>query len=165
MQAFVKILAVVALALGLASCAKFVRYDGPQVTRLVVMKGARKLYLLNGQTTLKTYSVDLGFAPVGAKRFSGDGRTPEGHYKIDMRNPNSAYYLSIGISYPNAQDVAYARKMGKNPGGDIFIHGGPTRWRDWNKADWTAGCISVSNMEMREVYAMVRNGTPIDIYP
>lgn len=162
---------VLLLTLGLSlllvtGCAgKFVTYDGPQVTRVVIVKSSRKLYLLSGDTTLKTYDIDLGFAPEGPKRFRGDGRTPEGSYIIDRRNPNSAYYLSIGISYPNAEDIAYARKMGKDPGGDIFIHGGPTRLKDMFRRDWTAGCISVSNREIREIYAMVRNGTPIDILP
>ncbi len=165
MHRFVKLLLLLSLAVGLSACAKFQTYDGPQVTRVIIEKGARKLYLLNGQTALKTYDIDLGFAPAGSKQFRGDGRTPEGRYMIDRRNPNSAYYLSIGISYPNAQDIAYARKMGKDPGGDIFIHGGPTLWRDRNKADWTAGCISVSNREIREIYAMVNDGTVIDIYP
>ncbi len=165
MQSFIKLFAALSLVLGLGSCSKFIRYDGPQVTRLVLMKADRKLYLLNGKTALKVYRVNLGFAPIGAKKFQGDGRTPEGHYTINRRNPNSAYYLSIGISYPNAADIAYARKMGKDPGGDIFIHGGPTQWRDKARADWTAGCISVSNREMREIYAMVQDGTPIDIFP
>lgn len=166
MQVFAKAFAALLLALSLSGCGqKFIDYDGPEVTRLVINKSERQLYLLNGDTVLKSYGVDLGFNPVGHKQFEGDGRTPEGSYVIDRRNPNSAYYLSIGISYPNPDDIAYARKMGKDPGGDIFIHGGPTRWRDKGKPDWTAGCISVSNKEIREIYAMVRNGTPIDIYP
>ena len=55
--------------------------------------------------------------------------------------------------------------MGLSPGGDIFIHGGPRRGIDRNGPDWTAGCISVSNWEIEEIYAMVRDGTPIDLFP
>jgi murein L,D-transpeptidase YafK len=167
MQVLLKIFAVLTLAFTLSGCAtqKFQTYDGPDVTRLVINKSSRQLLLLSGETVLKSYGVDLGFTPAGHKQFEGDGRTPEGSYMIDRRNPNSAYYLSIGISYPNAEDIAYAQKMGKDPGGDIFIHGGPTLRRDKGKPDWTAGCISVSNKEIREIYAMVKDGTLIEIYP
>jgi murein L,D-transpeptidase YafK len=112
---------------------------------------------------LKKYDVDLGFAPRGHKQIEGDGRTPEGSYFIDRRNPNSAYHLSLGISYPNAKDIAYAKSIGKSPGGEIFIHGGPVLLGDRSKPDWTAGCISVTNKEIEIMYAMVKNGTQIDI--
>ncbi|MEM6660054.1 MAG: L,D-transpeptidase family protein, partial [Pseudomonadota bacterium] len=85
-------------------------------------------------------------------------------YLIDRRNPNSQFHLSLGISYPNARDRAEAARIGKPPGGDIFIHGNNTGFRT-GKADWTWGCIAVTNREMEEVYAMVRNGTPIQINP
>ncbi|MFT5001499.1 MAG: murein L,D-transpeptidase YafK, partial [Planctomycetota bacterium] len=125
----------------------------------------RKMYLLHGKEILKSYDVDLGFDPLGHKSTRGDGRTPEGSYFIDRRNPNSLYHLSIGISYPNAADIAHAKSLGESPGGDIFIHGGPTLIADKRKADWTAGCISVTNKEMRQIYAMVQDGTQIDILP
>lgn len=164
MRIFVAIAAMLAL-LFTASCGdKIITYDGPEVTRIVVNKGARKMYLLHGTEVLKSYNIELGFAPEGHKQFEGDGKTPEGRYVIDRRNPNSAFYLSIGISYPNRKDVEYARAQGKRPGGEIFIHGGP-RPKDPKGPDWTAGCISVKNREMRQIYAMVRNGTVIDINP
>lgn len=165
MQAVVKLVVAVALALTLNACSKFKTYDGPEVTRIVVMKSSRSMYLFHGDAVLKSYSVDLGFAPTGTKEVRGDGRTPEGSYLIDRRNPNSEYHLSLGIDYPNEDDIARARKAGKNPGGDIFIHGGPKRWRDRKAIDWTAGCISVTNKEMEEIYSMVKDGTPIDIFP
>ncbi|MBD3679767.1 MAG: L,D-transpeptidase family protein [Rhodobacteraceae bacterium] len=150
--------------LATSACSKFESYDGPQVTRVVVVKEARTLYLLNEEGVLKTYDVDLGFAPEGDKAQEGDGRTPEGNYLIDRRNPNSQYHLSLGISYPNAHDVALARAAGVEPGGDIFIHG--RSWRYWTAGeDWTAGCIAVRDREIREIYAMVQDGTPIDILP
>jgi murein L,D-transpeptidase YafK len=89
----------------------------------------------------------------------GDGRTPEGAYMIDRRNPNSSYHLSVGISYPNAEDLARAKAMGVPPGGNIFIHGTPLEKN--RTMDWTAGCIAVTNEEMEDIYAMVREGTPI----
>ena len=60
---------------------------------------------------------------MGHKISSGDGRTPEGQYWIDRRNPRSEFFLSLGVSYPNATDVARARARGVRPGGDIFVHG------------------------------------------
>ena len=119
---------------------------------------------MSGNRALKRYSVDLGFSPRGHKQVEGDGKTPEGAYYIDRRNPNSAFFLSLGISYPNARDRAHARSMGKSPGGDIFIHG-QRRPFDPKGEDWTAGCIAVSNKEMAEIYPMVRVGTRIDIQP
>ena len=140
---------------------KFRTYSGPPVTGLVVNKTNRRLYLLSGNKALRAYDIQLGNSPVGHKRLEGDGRTPEGAYMIDRRNPNSQYYLSVGISYPNPQDMAYAEAMGASPGGDIFIHGTPTE--KLRTKDWTAGCIAVTNDEVTEIYAMVRDGTPIYI--
>jgi murein L,D-transpeptidase YafK len=94
---------------------------------------------------------------------SGDGRTPEGRYYIDRRNPRSDFYLSLGVSYPNVVDIARARAMGVRPGGDIFIHGGPRRAADRRKKDWTAGCIAVSDKEIEEIWSMVPTGIPITI--
>ncbi|MDC0737712.1 L,D-transpeptidase family protein [Cognatishimia sp. SS12] len=151
--------------LGLSACGdpKFPKYNGPEVTRILIFKEDRKMYLMHGDVALRQYDVGLGFAPQGHKQREGDGRTPEGEYTIDRRNPNSQFYLSIGISYPNQADTDYAARNGFSPGGDIFIHGRPTKYRNAG-VDWTAGCIAITNEEMREVYSMVRDGTPISIY-
>ena len=108
-----------------ASCApsKFKSYSGPPVTQIVVNKSARQMLFLSGNTVIKSYNVGLGNEPRGHKQFSGDGKTPEGLYYIDRRNPDSRYHLSIGISYPNPVDSAYAAALGQQAGGDIFIHG------------------------------------------
>lgn len=157
------IVTVIALAALAACSSKFKRYDGPEVTKVIVFKSARAMHLMHGKTVLKSYRIDLGFAPEGHKQVEGDGRTPEGLYYIDRRNPDSEYHLSIGISYPNERDVEIAKSLGKSPGGDIFIHG-----RGFKSAnlirDWTWGCIAVTNDEIEEIYAMVRDGTPIAIY-
>jgi murein L,D-transpeptidase YafK len=120
--------------------------------------------VFHGNRLLRQHSMALGFGSTGHKQFEGDGKTPEGRYTIDRRNPNSSFYLSLGISYPNARDRAYAAALGKEPGGDIFIHGQPNRTGS-KGPDWTAGCIAISNKEMRELYAMVKDGTTIDIFP
>jgi len=155
-----------AIALGLSACgSKFRSYHGPEVTRVVVMKIDRRMYLMHHDSVLKAFDIDLGFSPNGHKQFEGDGRTPEGRYYIDRRNPDSDFHLSLGISYPNDLDREYASSKGLSPGGDIFIHGGPRRGIDRDGPDWTAGCIAVTNREMERIYAMVRDGTPIDIFP
>jgi murein L,D-transpeptidase YafK len=160
-----KTLLVIALVLIVGACgSKFKTYNGPAVTRVIVQKEMRKLYLMHNDQVLEEFHINLGFAPLGHKNFEGDGRTPEGEYRINRRNPNSAFHLSIGISYPNDADRAYARKIGKPTGGDIFIHGGRRRG-DKRGPDWTAGCISVSNRQMERIYSMVRDGTPITINP
>src|SRR6056297_4076071 len=152
------------LLAALASCgaSKFKTYHGPEVTRVIVNKSDRRMYLLHHEQVLKAYDVDLGFAPDGHKEVEGDGRTPEGDYLIDRRNPNSSFHLSLGISYPNDIDVSRAAALGKSPGGDIFIHGEPNALA-FLSPDWTAGCISIKNREMEDVYAMIRNGTPITL--
>jgi murein L,D-transpeptidase YafK len=160
-----RIFLALAMVLALSACAsKFRTYNGPEVTRIAVYKTQRQMFLMNDDKVLANYKIDLGFAPRGDKNFEGDGRTPEGRYTIDRRNPNSSYHLSLGISYPNAADIEAARAAGKSPGGDIFIHGASGVFGTRGK-DWTAGCISVSNPEIERIYAMVRNGTVVDIYP
>lgn len=156
-----------AAALAIPGCSsKFRSYNGPEVTSIVVNKSAGRMYLLHHEEVLKDYEIDLGFAPKGPKRFEGDGKTPEGTYIINRRNPNSAFHLSLGISYPNNADRAYARARGKSPGGDIFIHGKPNTNKKLAKGEnWTAGCIAVKNREIEEIYAMVRNGTLITLRP
>lgn len=150
--------------LSACSQSKFIEYDGPTVTKLEVFKERRILKVWSGQSLLDTHKIDLGFGPIGHKQFEGDGKTPEGRYQIDRRNPNSSFYLSLGISYPNARDIAYAKSQGKSPGGDIFIHGQPNLVVPRGR-DWTAGCIAISDKEIRRLYAMVKNGTVIDIFP
>ena len=163
------LLAGSALAI-LAACSgpsKFKTYDGPPVTSILVNKGARKMYMLSGNRAIKVYDIGLGTVPVGHKNFEGDGKTPEGLYYIDRRNPDSRYHLSIGVSYPNPQDSALAASLGRGAGGDIFIHGqGPEgRVQSKFKQDWTAGCIAVTDAEAEDIYAMVPDGTPILITP
>lgn len=136
-------------------------YTGPAIDGIVVKKADRAMFLLNGDDVIKSYGIDLGFAPVGHKVREGDGKTPEGQYFIDRKNNRSAFYRSLGISYPNARDRAVAARLGVSPGGDIFIHGESRDPRQRGAPDWTAGCIAVSDREMTEVFAMVSIGTPI----
>ncbi|MTJ04694.1 MAG: hypothetical protein FH759_08390 [Sediminimonas qiaohouensis] len=160
-----RIIGTLAALIALTGCAsKFKTYNGPEVTRVILVKQERALHLMHKGVPLKSYDVGLGFAPNGHKEKEGDGRTPEGEYKIDRRNPDSEFHLSIGISYPNEKDIERAEEEGHDPGGDIFIHGRPWKYRKGGR-DWTAGCIAVTNREIEEIYAMVRNETPITIIP
>ncbi len=164
MKAIIKVVLVLAALAALASCgSKFRTYTGPAVTAVEIHKADRKMFLLHGSQILKTYKIHLGGNPIGPKQFEGDGKTPEGGYFITHRNPNSVYHLSLGISYPNDLDAENAKLQGKLPGGDIFIHGANSNGR--SRGNWTAGCIAVSDHQIEEIYAMVRPGTPINIFP
>ncbi len=164
MKALLKVMLVVLTLATLASCGQRIRpYYGPPVTSIELHKAERKMYLLSGTQVLKAYKIRLGGNPVGHKQFEGDGKTPEGRYFITHRNAQSAYHLSLGISYPNDVDRAYAASQGKETGGDIFIHGANNQGR--SRGDWTAGCIAVTDREIEQIYSMVNPGTVINIYP
>lgn len=137
--------------------------------RVVIKKSERKLFLLKNDEVIKTYNVALGQNPLGDKKFEGDARTPEGSYIIDLRNPNSKFYLSLHISYPDEQDIIEARRLGVPPGGAIMIHGMPNYYDrkelEARGKDWTNGCIAVKDSEIEEIWNMVADNTPIDILP
>ncbi|MFZ2868917.1 L,D-transpeptidase family protein [Zavarzinia sp.] len=137
------------------------------VDRIVVTKAERKLRLFDGGTLVREYDIRLGSAPEGRKQVEGDGRTPEGLYRISGRNAASAYTLSLRISYPEPWDLAAAVKRGLSPGGDIMIHGQPDALPDFVTLpwDWTAGCIAVSNDAIREIWSLAPDGTAIEIRP
>ena len=157
---------IVAGTIGLAACTTGPKpYDGPPVTHVYLFKEQRVLVLMSGSKPVATWPVDLGFAPQGHKREKGDGKTPEGRYYINWRNPGSEYHRALYVSYPNNADRQAARASGRNPGGDIYLHGGPVLVRDQGRADWTAGCIAVSDEDIEKIYGMIRVGTPIDILP
>lgn len=149
---------------------------------IVVYKKARKLELYSDKTLVRTYRVGLGFNPVADKQREGDGATPEGEFYVFVKNDKSAYYLSLGVSYPNAEDadrglrdglitkaqqaaIVEAIKKKKAPpqytklGGLIYIHG------HGSSSDWTLGCVALENNEMKELYDAVTVGTPVTIKP
>lgn len=162
--------------------------DGPQVpspvpnARIEVHKADRVLRFFSGDDLIREYRVGLGFNPIPPKRKEGDGATPEGEYRVCVKNPKSKYYLSLGISYPNPDDagrgsalglispeehdqIVDAHNKGVRPpwstrlGGEIFIHG------SGSGADWTWGCIALDNEKMLELYNSVRIGTAVIIKP
>lgn len=150
--------------------------------KIVVKKGRRELLLYSSDKLVRTYHVGLGLSPVGDKVRAGDRRTPEGDFYIFTRNDKSAFYLSLGLSYPNAphaerglrdglinrsqyEAIMKALKAVRTPpqntrlGGDIYIHGHGAR------SDWTWGCVALENEDIRELFAAVNVGTPVTIQP
>jgi murein L,D-transpeptidase YafK len=162
--------AAASLAMPWVRCA---RADAPigKADWIIVVKSLRNLQLYRQGNILKSYACALGPHPDGPKLRAGDGRTPEGVYTIDRRLADSAYFLALHISYPDAADIERAEAAGVNPGNDIFIHGLPNRYLYRNRTfvafpyDWTDGCIAVDDKSMREIWNAVDVGTPIDIRP
>ncbi len=115
----------------------------------------------------QTYRVAIGRGGSGPKRREGDGLTPEGDYVIDARNAASGYHRALHISYPSAADRADAARRGVAPGGDVMIHGlkNGFGWigRLHRMADWTAGCIALTDEEVDELWRAIPDGTPIEI--
>jgi murein L,D-transpeptidase YafK len=150
--------------------------------RIVVEKGARRLTLYSDGERVRVFRTALGFEPAGDKVRQGDGRTPEGDFYVCMKNERSKFYLSLGLSYPNAEDAERGLREGlitraqhkrivgavargaKPPwdtalGGEIFIHGGGTA------SDWTWGCVALDNEHVKELFDAVPLGTRVRIDP
>ena len=108
---------------------------------------------------VKTYKICAVSGVLGPKREQGDRQVPEGFYFIDDFNPQSDYFLSLLLNYPNYSDEHMAK--GK-PGGDIYIHGGCV----------TVGCMPMTNDGIEEIYTMCLNAKlngqeyiPVHIFP
>ena len=111
-------------------------------------------------TLLHTYDFCTTSGSLGPKRKEGDLQIPEGVYHINHFNPISNFYLSLGISYPNASDNILSDK--DQPGGSIYIHGNCV----------TVGCIPLTDDKIKELYVLAveakSNGQekiPIHIFP
>ena len=162
---------------------------------IVVTKSRRRLELFNGSTLVKSYRVALGANPSGHKQQRGDGRTPEGQFFICTRNAkDSAFHIFLGLSYPALPDAARgvnsktiswreyqvirqrlasrgAPLWRTRLGGWVGIHGGTggtfaqRKAASRQSADWTAGCIALTDAEIKEIYAATRLGTPVLVRP
>jgi len=141
----------------------------PSADRAIVRKSERRLYLMKGDNVVRSYRIALGLQPAGSKERSGDFRTPEGEYQLTRRNPHSDYFLSIQVSYPNAADLERARRNRWPVGGSIMVHGLPNSLRHppdyYATADWTDGCIALSNADMVEFWLLSHDNMPIEIMP
>jgi len=192
-RAIVVVLIIALAGLVLLSARSHVRYAGASVQRtplstplrnprIEVHKGERKLMLYSDGKLVRTYQVGLGTSPTGDKERSGDRRTPEGAFYIFTKNPKSAFYLSLGVSYPNVAaaerglrdglinkaqyiQIVSANRKKQTPlqrtklGGDIFIHGHGAG------SDWTWGCVALENDDIKELFDAVGVGTPVTIKP
>jgi murein L,D-transpeptidase YafK len=145
--------------------------DKNLVDKVVVKKSLYRMYLYYKDKLIKTYLIALGQNPKGHKMFEGDKKTPEGKYILDYIKLNSNYYKAFHISYPNAQDIQFARSKGKNPGGMIMVHGQPAKRKNTpgldgiQSSNWTDGCIALMNDDMDSFLELVDPGTTIIIEP
>ncbi|WP_232281854.1 L,D-transpeptidase family protein [Roseobacter sp. SK209-2-6] len=141
--------------------------DAQRVDQIVIDKSARRLLASRQGETVLEFDIALGFEPVGDKAEEGDGKTPEGIFRVNRRNANSSFHLSLGLDYPQAEDLQRAEDAGIDPGGDIFIHGQPNAVGGalTLPGDWTAGCIAISNSEMERLWQLVDIGTKVEIRP
>ncbi|MBK1702753.1 L,D-transpeptidase family protein [Thiococcus pfennigii] len=141
----------------------------PPADAVLVEKGRRRLHLLRDGVAYRSYRISLGGRAEGHKAYEGDLRTPEGRYVLDWRNPNSCCYKSLHVSYPGPDDRRRAAERGRDPGGQIMVHGqlNGWGWLGWFNVwrDWTHGCIAVRNVPMEEIWRAVADGTPIEIRP
>jgi murein L,D-transpeptidase YafK len=132
---------------------------------VVVRKAERRLELYRGDQLIKAYVVSLGRHPSDKKERQGDGRTPEGDYRLDFRNANSSFHKALHISYPAPADLAAARARGVDAGGLVMIYGMKNGWswlgRLHRLLDWTDGCVAVTDREMDEIWRVVPDGTRI----
>jgi murein L,D-transpeptidase YafK len=138
--------------------------EAQRADRVIVLKADRQLQLWSGGDFLRSFSIRLGRNPKGPKIFQFDGRTPEGVFVIDRRTTKTGYHRALHISYPDAENLARAARYGLPAGGGIFIHGTPGSGGVFD-GDWTDGCIAVSNEAIDEIWALVSDGTTIEIRP
>lgn len=148
--------------------------------RIEIKKNERRLRIFDGKVLIKTYKMVIGFAPHGDKRTEGDGKTPTGKFYVFTKNPESKFYLSLGLSYPNSEAatrglrekiisndeydaIIEAIEQKKMPpqktalGGEIYIHGGGIL------VDWTEGCIALRNEEIKEIFDVIPVGATVFI--
>jgi murein L,D-transpeptidase YafK len=139
------------------------------IDSIQVYKSKRKLMFFRNGDVSGEFRISLGFHPKGKKRYEKDGKTPEGLYEIDGKNPKSVAHKNLGISYPNQNDRSFASRAGQKAGGAIKIHGLLKKYRKLGKLhrfyDWTAGCIAVTDEEVDYLYENTAVGTPIRILP
>jgi len=141
----------------------------PLADSVVIEKKAHRLTLFHLGRAIRQYRVALGAEPEKDKVSAGDRRTPTGVFYIESRNSNSEYHLALRIAYPDSAHRARAAALGLTPGGDIEIHGLQNGRGDTGAfhrtADWTNGCIALTDEEIEEIWTSVPVGTPVEIKP
>ena len=152
--------------------------------RLLIEKAARTLHLYVGTCLEQSYPVALGRNSAADKAIEGDEATPLGEFYICSKNPRSKFFLSMCLSYPNAEDaerglaaglitaeehrdiLAAGREKRLPPqhtrlGGEIYIHGQDPGRRFGAPKDWTRGCIALANSAMQHLYERIALGTEV----
>ncbi|HET6524002.1 L,D-transpeptidase family protein [Sphingopyxis sp.] len=140
---------------------------GTQADRIVVVKSQRWLTAYAGEQELVTY-FHIGFdgESTSAKRFEGDGRTPEGTYMLKRKARELGPPRSFRISYPSPADRAHAKARGRSAGGDILLRSSA----DFSRGSGLTtrpgdGSIILKEWEMQQLLTLVPDGTPIIIRP
>lgn len=149
---------------------------------IFVYKEKRRLYVIQANVLVRDYPVALGFQPQGDKQKAGDGRTPEGDFRIASKESLGRFDKTLRINYPDKKHAerayfsglltaaqfkeihnALEKKMKPpidNPiGGRIAIHGGGAH------KDWTDGCIALYDSDLEELFQVAQVGSPISIRP
>jgi len=152
--------------------------------RIVVAKQARSLFVMWDEQVERSYPIVLGRNAAADKAVEGDHATPLGEFYICAKNPRSKFFLSMCLSYPNAEDaerglaaglispgehgdiLAALREKRLPPqhtrlGGEIYIHGQDPTARPAAPKDWTRGCIALDNGAMQHLYERIALGTPV----
>jgi murein L,D-transpeptidase YafK len=147
-----------------------------------IYKSKKELQVWENNQITKTYPVAVGKDENGTKEREGDMKTPEGHYQVCLKNPQSTYFLSFAINYPNNEDakrglasklitekeyqaICAANDNQQIPpqntalGCDIYVHG------ELEKQNWSHGCVRLYNKDIAELYEKVTIGTQVSIYP
>lgn len=148
--------------------------------RILVEKAARRLSILEKDRMIFECRAALGRCPVGEKRAEGDGRTPEGCYRICLIKEEGKYGRSLGLNYPGESDarlafsegridkrtldnILLAHKENRRPpwgsplGGEIYIHEGGSA------NDWTQGCIALNAEDMDVVFSLRESIEQVEI--
>lgn len=140
------------------------KMDYPKEIILAAFKEERVLQVYskdyNGIKQIKEYPFTAFSGELGPKLKEGDRQIPEGIYEVEYLNPNSSFYLSIKVSYPNEFDKSKTELSDiTDMGGDIFIHGKSA----------TIGCIPIGDEAIEEVFLLtqkaIKNGVKIIISP
>ena len=121
--------------------------DAPMLIRAYKKEAELEIWKMRSDghyVRLKTYPMCRWSGQLGPKTREGDRQVPEGFYSITpaQMNPNSNYYLSFNVGYPNQLD----RALG-HTGGAIMVHG----------ACSSAGCFSMTDAQIAEIYAIARS--------
>lgn len=132
---------------------------------VLVKRQCRTLSVYRKGEWVETYHhVSFGRNP-GDKLYEGDRKTPLGLYRMVGRRRHPRWSRFILLDYPNTSDLEAHRvaaedgRAPKGPGSQIGIHGSDEPILNRGGVDWTYGCISLLDEDVRELYSTVPPGT------